>query len=275
MQKMFTLPELIRLFFVHTKLIAKMTLEYKFHRMFISIAIFCREMISVVTMYLIMIRFVKIKGWDMNEMLFLYSFLFISYSLFVFVFAGIRDFDEMVRTGELDRFLLRPLGLMYQVIASRADFSATLGHGAVGVILLVKTAGSVGVEWNLKNIVAYIIVIIGGTIIQASLFMISSCFSFWTINTINMRNLIFFNARRFAAYPLSFYPGAIRYLLIFLLPFAFVNYFPCLYFLDKPEISAMLSGVLPYLTPVVGIILFSIVYTFWKFGLKHYSSVGN
>lgn len=275
MQKMFTIPELIRLFFVHTKLIAKMTLEYKLHRTFISIAIFCREMISIVTMYLIMIRFVKIKGWDMNEMLFLYSFLFISYSLFVFVFAGIRDFDEMVRSGELDRFLLRPLGLMYQVIASRADFSATLGHGAVGVILLVKTAGSVGMEWNLRNIVIYIIVILGGTIIQASLFMVSSCFSFWTINTINMRNLIFFNARRFAAYPLSFYPGTIRYLLIFLLPFAFVNYFPCLYFLDKPEVSSLLSGVLPYLTPVVGVIIFCIVYTFWKFGLKHYSSVGN
>ena len=124
-------------------------------------------MISIVTMYLIMIRFVKIKGWDMNEMLFLYSFLFISYSLFVFVFAGIRDFDEMVQMGELDRFLLRPLGLMYQVIASRADIAATLGHGAVGVILLVKTAGSVGLEWNLRNTLAYHGVL-GGTQFVAS-----------------------------------------------------------------------------------------------------------
>lgn len=273
-QKMFTIPDLVKLFFVHTKLIAKTTLEYKFHRSLISVAIFCREMISIVTMYLIMIRFVTIKGWDMNEMLFLYSFLFISYSLFVFVFAGIRDFDAMVQSGELDRFLLRPLGLIYQVIASRADFSATLGHGAVGVILLVKTAGSVGLEWNLKNTLAYIAVIIGGTIIQASLFMVSSCFSFWTVNTTNMRNLIFFNARRFAAYPLSFYPGVIQYLLVFLLPFAFVNYFPSLYFLNKPEVS-MLYDWIPYLTPVVGILLFYLVYSFWKFGLKHYSSVGN
>ncbi|MGI6668566.1 MAG: ABC transporter permease [Acetivibrionales bacterium] len=272
---MFTIPELIKVFFVHTKLIAKITLEYKFHRALVCFAVFCREMISIVTMYLIMIRFVKIKGWDMNEMLFLYSFLFISYSLFVFVFAGIRDFDEMVQMGELDRFLLRPLGLMYQVIASRADIAATLGHGAVGVILLVKTAGSVGLEWNLRNTLAYIMVILGGTIIQASLFMVSSCFSFWAINTTNMRNLIFFNARRFAAYPLSFYPGPIRNLLIFLLPFAFVNYFPCLFFLDKAEVSMLWGGVLPYLTPVVGILLFCLVSIFWRIGLRHYSSVGN
>ena len=186
-QKMFTIPELTKLFFVHTKLIAKTTLEYKFRRSLISVAIFCREMISIVTMYLIMIRFVSIKGWDMNEMLFLYSFLFISYSLFVFVFAGIRDFDAMVQSGELDRFLLRPLGLIYQVIASRADFSATLGHGAVGVILLIKTAGSVGIEWNLRNTLAYIAVIIGGRVIQATVFIVSCCFSYWTVNTTNLR----------------------------------------------------------------------------------------
>ncbi|HEX2947351.1 MAG TPA: ABC-2 family transporter protein [Clostridia bacterium] len=271
---MFTIPELIQLFFMHTKLIAKTTLEYKFHRSLVTFAIFAREMISIVIMYLIMARFVKIKGWDMNEMLFLYSFLFLSYSLFAFVFAGIRDFDRMVQSGELDRFLLRPLGVMYQVIASRSDFSATLGHGLVAILLLIKTAGSVGIEWNLRNISVYIAVVLGGTMIQAALFMISSCFSFWTINTTNLRNLVFFNARRFAAYPISFYPKVIQSLLIFVLPFAFVNYYPTLYFLEKPEIP-IFWGAIPYLTPAVGILTFGLVYLFWKFGMNHYSSVGN
>lgn len=266
--------ELIILFFRYSKLNLKTTLEYKFDRTFIVVAIFCREMISIVVMYLILTRFVRIKGWELNEMFFLYSFLFLSYSLFVFFFTGIRDFDDMVYSGDFDRYLLRPLGLMYQVIAARVDFPATVGHGAVGIILFINTAHSVGINWNAVNMAYYILALVGGAIIQASIFMISSCFSFWAVRTTNIRNMVFFNSRRFAGYPISFYPGLIQKLLIFVIPFAFVNYFPAQYFLKKTEITQFWSGF-QYLTPVVGIVMFAFVYRLWKAGLKRYSSSGN
>ena len=210
----------------------------------------------------------------MNEKFFLYSFLFLSYSIFIFLFTGIRDFDNMVYSGDLDRFLIRPRGLMFQVIAARVDYCATLGHGAVGVILFLNTYNAVGINWNIRAITYYISALIGGAIIQAALFMISSCMSFWTIRTTNLRNLIFFNSRRFAGYPISFYPSIIQKMLIYIIPFAFVSYFPAQYFLKKPDISLFWNGFL-YLTPVVGLIMFLIVYCFWRFGLKHYSSAGN
>ncbi|MHB8065869.1 MAG: ABC-2 family transporter protein, partial [Ruminiclostridium sp.] len=114
----------------------------------------------------------------------------------------------------------------------------------------------------------------GGAIIQASLFMVSSCFSFWAIKTTNLRNLIFFNSRRFAGYPISFYPGFIQKMLIFVVPFAFVSYFPAQFFLRKSDLEMFWNGYL-YLTPLVGIVMFVLVYIFWKSGLKRYSSSGN
>ncbi len=266
--------ELIQLFFKYAKIGVKTTLEYKFDRIFITIAIFCREMISITIMYLILLRFVRIKGWELNEMLFLYSFLFLSYSLFVFLFTGIRDFEDMVYWGQFDRILLRPVGLMFQIVASRVDFPATLGHGIVGIILFINTAFSVGIDWNLQNTAYFISALIGGAIIQASIFMVSSCFSFWAIKTMNLRNMIFFNARRFAGYPISFYPSFIQKLLVYIIPFAFVNYFPAQYFLRKPDLAGFWNGYL-YLTPLVGAALFTLVYLFWKKGLKHYVSTGN
>jgi ABC-2 type transport system permease protein len=270
----FSFGDFTNLFFQFSKLNLKTTLEYKFDRTFVAVAIFCREMIAIVIMFLILVRFVHIKGWELNQLFFLYSFLFLSYSLFVFFFSGIRDFDDMVHSGQFDRFLLRPVGLMFQIISARIDFPATIGHGVVGLILISKTASSVGIDWNLPNIIYYIVVLISGAIIQASIFMISSCFSFWAIRTTNLRNMMFFNARRFAGYPISFYPGFIQKLLIFILPFAFVNYFPALYFLKKPEMAHFWNGYL-YLTPVVAVIMFLLVYAFWKKGLRAYTSTGN
>ncbi len=269
-----TKRDLFRLSLKYSKLNLKCMLEYKFDRFFTTFAVFIREMVSIVVMYLIMTRVVTIQGWQINEMFFLYSFLFLSYSIFVFLFTGIRDFDNMVYTGELDRYLIRPLGLLYQVISARVDYCATIGHGAVGIILFLSTYNSVGIEWNFQNIIYYILALIGGAIIQTSLFMISSCFSFWAIRTTNLRNLIFFNSRRFAGYPISFYPGLIQKMLIFIVPFAFVSYFPSQYFLRKPDLSIFWHGYL-YLTPVVGIVMFILVYFLWRFGLKNYSSSGN
>ncbi|HEY0828008.1 MAG TPA: ABC-2 family transporter protein [Bacilli bacterium] len=270
----YKLTELLVIFYKYSKISLKTTLEYKFDRMLMAFAIFCREMISVVIMLLILTRFLHIKGWELNELFFLYSFLFLSYSLFVFLFAGIRDFDGMVHSGEFDRFMTRPLGLLFQIIASRIDLPATLGHGIVGIILFMNTAFSVGIQWNLSNIVYYIVALIGGAIIQASVFMLSSCFSFWTLKTENLRNLIFFNARRVAGYPISFYPGIIQKLLIFVVPFSFVNYFPAQFFLRKDETYLFWSGYM-YLTPAVGIVMFILVYLFWKIGVRNYSSSGN
>ncbi len=252
----------------------KTALEYKFDRISGIFAIFCREMISVAIIFLILTRFVRIKGWELNELFFLYSFLFLSYSLLVFFFSGIRDFDELVYSGEFDRFLLRPVGLMFQVIASRVDHCAILGHGAAGVLLFVYTVRSVGIEWSMGNIIYYVTALVGGAVIQASIFMVSSCLSFFAIRTTNLRNMVFFNSRRFAGYPISFYPGIIQKMLIFLVPFAFVNFFPAQYFLRKPDLGMFWNGYL-YLTPVVGIVMFAIVYAFWRVGLRHYSSSGN
>lgn len=269
----FSIFELFILLLKYSKMSLKATLEYKFDRTFITIAIFCREMISVAVMYLILIRFVHIKGWQYNEMFFLYSFLFLSYSVFVLFFAGMRDFGIMIYTGEFDRFLTRPLGLLYQIIASKIDFSAALGHGIVGVILFVNTAFSVGIDWNARNILYYIAVLFSGAVIQACIFMFASCFSFWTVKADNLRNMMFFNARRFSGYPISFYPGIIQKLLMFVIPFAFVNYFPAQYFLRKPEMSSFWSGNF-YLAPVVAAVMFVLVYAFWRQGVRRYSSTG-
>lgn len=270
----FSFLEMIRIFFKYSKISLKTTLEYKFDRSLITFAIFCREMTSVIVMFLILTRFLHIRGWELNELMFLYSFLFLSYSLFVFLFAGVRDFDSMVHSGEFDRFLTRPLGLLFQIIASRVDYPATLGHGIVGLLLFVNTAYSVGIDWTLGNIIFYIAALLGGAVIQASIFMLSSSMSFWTIKTDNLRNLIFFNSRRIAGYPISFYPGIIQKLLIFVVPFAFVNYFPAQFFLKKEDMNQFWSGFL-YLTPAVGILMFVLVYMIWKKGVKNYSSSGN
>ena len=55
--------------------------------------------------------------------------------------------------------------------------------------------------------------------------------------------------QEFTRYPISIYSRGVRLLLTFVVPFAFMNYFPARYFLHKAHEGAMLPRGVGLLTP--------------------------
>lgn len=265
--------EIIILFLKYMQIDIKSQFQYKINAFMLSFAVFFREIGNVFIVYLMLEKFGNLNGWKLNEMMFLYSLLFLSYSFLIIFFTGIRDFDNMVYSGEFDKCFLRPVGILYQIIASRSDYFAAIGHGTVGIVLFLSTAKKVGIVWDLKTIAFYSIAIASGVIIQASILMFFATFSFFTIRVTEIRDLMFYNVRKFAGYPISIFPSFIQKIMIFIIPFAFVNYFPAQFFLRKHDMQMFWSGYI-YLSPLVAFTIFLIARSLWKFGLKHYSSTG-
>jgi ABC-2 type transport system permease protein len=261
------------LFFKYSHFIVKSNFQYRLNAVLLTFGVFIREFVNIVIIYLVLLKFGNLNNWNLNEMLFLFSLIYLSYSILVLFFTGIRDFSNLIHTGQFDRYLVRPLGLFFQIVVSKADYFASIGHGTVGVILFINTANAVGITWNPQNILYYLSALSGGVLIQLSIWMISASFSFWTIKADNIVGFLFWNIRKFAGYPISIFPLFIRNILMFVIPFAFVNYFPAQYFLNKPDMKMFWNGFI-YLPPVVGVVMFIIVSCFWRISLKHYSGTG-
>ena len=102
----------------------------------------------------------------------------------------------------------------------------------------------------------------------------SSVMSFFTVNENPVLDFLLFNVKGFTNYPITIYPKAIQILLTFILPFAFINFYPASLLLGK-AVPEGFPAVLPYLTPVVGIICFTLSVLLWNWGLKHYKSTGS
>ena len=122
--------------------------------------------------------------------------------------------------------------------------------------------------------VHYIIAVISGVLIQGAIFLFFSAISFYVLETGSLKEIFYWNMRKFAIYPLSIYNKFIQAILIFVVPFAFVNYFPAQFFLRKPDMEAYPEWLM-YISPVVGIALYLLAYTFWRFSLRFYKSTGN
>lgn len=263
----------IQVYLKYIKLLIKVKFQFRTDTFLLPIGVFIREMVSIILVYLLLKKFTLLNNWNLNEMFFLFSLLYISYSILVSLFSGIRDFSKLIHSGQFDAYLVKPLGIFFQIIASTADYYASIGHGTVGLILFLYTAKNIGIIWTFNNIIYYLIAIISGVLIQLSIWLLSASFSFWTVKTEEIINFLFFNTRKFAGYPISIFPVFIRNFLMFVIPFAFINYFPAQYFLRKDDLNLFWNGFI-YLSPLVGFILIFVIFVFWKFSLKHYSSTG-
>lgn len=249
-------------------------LQYRADSIVATLAVFLREATSIIVIYLTLMKFDHINGWNVNELLFLFSLLFITYSIIVILFADLRDFSRMIREGRFDRLLVRPRGVLCQLIANHSDIIAAIGHGMLGTILFIVSAGRVGVVWNVSTVVYYISTIISGVLIQGGMFIIFSALSFYFVETNSIRDVFYWNMRKFAGYPISIYNKLIQGIMIYVVPFAFVNYFPAQYLLRKADM-AQYPAIYMYIPPVVGIVVYVIAYVFWRVSIRFYKSTGN
>jgi ABC-2 type transport system permease protein len=262
------------MFLYYTKSTIKSWFQYKIDAILRSFAVFLREATGIIVIYLTLLKFNNINGWNIDEMLFLFSLLFITYGILIIFFTGLRDFSRIIQNGDFDRIILRPRGLLFQIISINSDWFAAIGHGFLGITLFIVSANNVGIVWNLKTIIYYIFSVIGGVLIQGAIFLFFASLSFYLIKTDNLREMFYWNMRKFAGYPISIYHKFIQWILIFIVPFAFVNYFPAQFLLRKPDMAAY-PTIFMYVAPFLGIALYLISYGFWRYSVRYYKSTGN
>lgn len=249
-------------------------LQYRLNTLVTTLAVFVRESTNIIVIYLTLMKFNKLNDWDVNEMLFLFSIMYITYAFVVSIFADLRDFSWVIKEGKLDRLLLRPRGILFQLILNNADVMASMGHGTMGILLFVFSANKVGIEWDFVTITYYVTAIIGGVLIQGGVFIIFSSLNFYFTEVNSIRAILYWRMRKFAGYPISIFNKVIQYIMMYIVPLAFVNYFPAQFLLRKDDM-ANYNEIYMYIAPLVGVVIYVVAYVFWRISIKHYKSSGS
>ncbi|MBO5606464.1 MAG: ABC-2 family transporter protein [Treponema sp.] len=259
---------------IYTRMIFRSWFQYKVDALLRSFAVFMREATAIIVIYFTLLKFDSLNGWNIYEMLFLFSLVYVTYGILIIFFTGLRDFGQTVRTGGFDRYLLRPRGLLYQLIFSNADWFAAVGHGGLGILLFILSAAKIGVVWTPLRVVYYIFTIAGGVLIQGAIFLFLATLNIYLLETNTLKEVFYWNMRKFAGYPISIFHKAIQFCMTFIVPFAFVNYFPAQFLLRKDDMAGYPSFFM-YITPLVGIVMYVLAYLFWNYSIKYYKSSGN
>jgi ABC-2 type transport system permease protein len=219
-------------------------------------------------------RFGSIAGWSLGEVAFLYGIAETSFGLMDMLFSGFDppNFGRQVRLGLFDQLLLRPVNITLQIMGS--DFVLRrIGRILQGMVIFGLAVHMTHVHWTLGKLLYLPLVFASVIAFFGGLFITGATITFWTVESIEIINILTYGGTEMMSYPMHIYQDWLRYFFTYILPAVFLSYYPALYMLDKPD-PFHFPAFAPFLSPIVGFGLLALALAFWNFGIRHYQSTG-
>jgi ABC-2 type transport system permease protein len=215
----------------------------------------------------------SLGGWSVAEVAFLYGTSSIAFYLGDVFISQVERGPQRVRAGTFDALLIRPLGALFQLCADDFAFRRT-GKLMQAVVVLVIAIAAVDVAWTPGRVAMLVVMLVAGTVIFSSIWVITSSAVFWTIEGAEVANGFTYGSSLATEYPLQIMTKWIRRMLTFVVPAAFVNYYPSLYVLGKDDPFGLPAWV-PFASPLVAVALFLVARFAWFSAVRHYRSTGS
>ncbi|MBI2265981.1 MAG: ABC-2 family transporter protein [Armatimonadetes bacterium] len=234
-------------------------MEYRVSFLSQVLGMMINDGIFFVFWFLFFDRFKEVKGWGMPDMVLLFSIITTGYGLGLGLFGNASRLAEIIAQGRLDYYLALPRNALLHVLASR---SATTAWGDLifGLIAYASTG-----RFTLSEVVLWITASVSSGIVLVCSFALFGCLSFWLGNASQLASQATNAIMTLALYPMDLFQGAVRFIMLTLLPAAFVGAIP-LDIVRRGDWGGAfgLMGV-----SIVFIVLLSVVF---QAGLRRYES---
>lgn len=214
-------------------------------------------------------RFGSLDGWTMPQAMLCFAIIHMAFTTSEMFARGFDRFSELIRSGELDRILVRPRSPILQILGAKAEFGR-LGRFFFSLSVLVYAAAHVDIAWSLSKVVLLVVMILGGSILFFAIFLLGATVCFWTVQGLEIVNIFTDGGREIAQYPLDIYRQPLTRFFTFVIPFAGVNYLPLSFLLS--DSSLPLRALLWPLSSLPFLLLSLAV---WRCGLRAYTSTGS
>jgi ABC-2 type transport system permease protein len=203
-------------------------------------------------------------GWRPDEMLALVGVYFLIGGIISLVIQpGMSALIESVRDGTLDFTLTKPedaqLLVSIQRVAVFSLIDLLMGFGVLvaALVRLGKTIGPI-------QAAEFIGMLLAGSVIVYSFWLVLASLSFWLVRVENLLE-IFQSMFQAGRWPVSLYPGWLRFALTFIVPVAFATTVPA------EALTGRLGGWTLWGAVGLAVLLFAVARLVWRLGLRRYS----
>ncbi len=263
----------VRLYIRSMRILMKSQMQYPLSFLLQTLAQLIMEGGEMLAVVLLVDRFDHLNQWSAGDLYFFFGLMSVTFYITECFGRGITgNFPSMVRTGQLDTLLIRPRGILTQVLCSAVD-PRRITCIAVGTVSLILGSGLSHVEWTAANILLLAESIFCGFWLILGLFLIEAILCIHSVKSVEIANALTYGGRSACQYPADAFPRSLRMLFTVIAPFALVMHIPASRILGKPIFGW--PAWIAWISPLAGIILFSVMFLLFSRAIRFYRSTGN
>ena len=206
----------------------------------------------------------SVAGWSLPQVLLLLATNNLISWLDAFFFgSNLGRIPNLVRTGALDYYLLKPLSPRFLLSVQRANITAVLSLAAQAP-LFAYALGALELAPGAAQVGLYVVLVLAGAVMRHSLGFAAAALSLWWTDSSSLQIMIG-EVLDLAGYPADIYRRGIRLVLTYIVPVAVIANFP----------AQALQGLLApaWVGVAVGLaaLLFAASGWVWRFSVKRYT----
>ncbi len=250
---------------VSRNLQAKM--EYRTDFIISSIGMLFHNTLGLASLWILFQSIPILKGWSYPELVFLYSFSMLSVLPTQIFFENYWSLRGFVQDGSFIKHYFRPINMMFNFVSEVIDVKG-FSQGIMAIGLIIWSSVQLDITWTFSFTIFFICLLFSSSLVMISMLIAASSTSFWIVNSFSIIMLAV-RFKDFSKYPLTIFNGFFKIIFTFIIPIGYISFYPS-EFLINPDTSS----VLVYLSPIIGLIMFTGAYAVWSKGTKSWAGTG-
>jgi ABC-2 type transport system permease protein len=245
-------------------------MQYPGSFVMLSLSHFIGTFVDILGIWILFDRFHMVKGWTLPEVGLIYGIIQMGFALAEASSRGFDTFSQLIKQGDFDRLLLRPLSPLFQV-AVREVHAMRIGRFLQGFVVLVWSSNQLSLSLFSLHALTICLSVLGTGCLFYGLFVIQAAISFWTIEALELMNIATYGGVQSGQYPLSIYDKTFRLIFTVLIPIGCVAYYPIAILLRRELFPIWLA----LLFPLTGLLFLYLACQLWHLGVRRYRSTGS
>jgi len=253
----------------YLKMHSKSAFQFKANMAMLS---FSSVLISIGEIFSIFLLFSNFKSagyWGFYETALMFGIITTVFSFTECFARGFDEFANLIKHGDLDRLMVRPVNIVYQIFGSKIEFSK-LARVILGLTVCTISIVKLNIAWTISKIVVLILTFVCGCLVILGVMMIGAGISVFSVENLEFINIITNGSKEIGYYPINIYNKWLSRIFTFVIPVACFNYLPLSYIMGYGNLPQPVYA----LSPLIGMLFLIPCALFFLWSLRKYQSTG-
>lgn len=253
----------------YVKMHIKSSMQYKANMIMLSCSACLISIGELLAIFVLFKSFKTVGYWGFYETALMFGIITFVYSFTECFARGFDEFPNLIKHGDLDRIMVRPVNLIAQIFGTKIEFSKLL-KAILGLIVAVVALLNLNIAWTFSKVIVLLLTFVCGCLVIWGVMLIGAGISVFSVENLEFINIFTNGAKEIAYYPINIYNKWLSRLFTFIIPVACFNYLPISYLMGYGNLPQIIYA----LSPLMGVIFIVPCIIFFTLCLKKYQSTG-